>query len=348
MWGKVPDRPARIIFGHADDPESLEAMSAKAAWLDEAGQGKFRLESWEAVQQRLSIDRGRCLITTKPYNLGWLKKRVHDEWERAGRNHPDIDVINFASTMNPAFPKEELERARASLPGWKFRMSYMGLFERPAGLIYDCFDESRHVVQPFKVARDWRRFGGLDFGGVNTAAVKGARPSPSSPLHIYAEYHAGSRTAAQHAEHLLAGEPGFDLWVGGSKSEGQWRSEFMAAGLHVIEPPVSDVEVGINRVYQMLATGRLTISASCEKLIDELQSYSRVLDEGGEPTEKIEDKEKWHRLDALRYLCAKLCPDDGRTGQLAYHEDSWSEVSKAPDGVWISDGDSGRDTRDRW
>ncbi len=269
---------------------------------------------------------------------------MYDEWEKAGRSHPDIDVINFASTMNPAFPKEELERARASLPGWKFRMSYMGLFERPAGLIYDCFDEATHVVSPFKVPRDWRRFGGLDFGGVNTAAVKAARASPSSPLHIYAEYLAGSRTASAHAEHLMAGEPGFELWVGGSKSEGQWRKEFLQAGLHVIEPPISDVEVGIQRVYTMLKTGRMTISSACERLIDELQSYSRVLDEGGEPTEKIEDKEKWHRLDALRYLCAKLCPDDGSAPKLEYHPDSYSEVSKAPAGVFLSDTDDrGRD-----
>ena len=51
LWGRVPERRSRILFGHADEPESLEAISAKAAWLDEAGQGKFKLSSWEAVQQ---------------------------------------------------------------------------------------------------------------------------------------------------------------------------------------------------------------------------------------------------------------------------------------------------------
>jgi hypothetical protein len=41
-------------------------------------------------------------------------------------------------------------------------------------------------------------------------------------------------------------------------------------------------------------------------LIDDLEAYARVLDENDEPTERIEDKETWHRLDALRYLAAGL------------------------------------------
>ena len=110
LWGKAPDRPARILFGHADEPESLEAMSAKAAWLDEAGQGKFKLGSYEAVQQRVSIDRGRILITSKPYNLGWMKQKIYDPWKAANGNHPDVEVINFASTENPCFPAAEFER----------------------------------------------------------------------------------------------------------------------------------------------------------------------------------------------------------------------------------------------
>src|SRR6516162_6986904 len=36
LWGTPRQRPCRIIFGHGEDPESMEAMTAKAAWLDEA------------------------------------------------------------------------------------------------------------------------------------------------------------------------------------------------------------------------------------------------------------------------------------------------------------------------
>ena len=79
-----PDTPTKVFFGHASDPESLESATAKAVWLDEAGQRKFRLDSWEALQRRLSIHQGRALVTTTPYDLGWLKQKLWDPWNAAG------------------------------------------------------------------------------------------------------------------------------------------------------------------------------------------------------------------------------------------------------------------------
>ena len=77
-------------------------------------------------------------------------------------------------------------------------------------------------------------------------------------------------------------------------------------------PPISDVEVGINRVYKAFKNGVLKISSRCVKLLDELASYSRELDDSGEPTEKIEDKSIYHLLDALRYIMSFLIQDDER------------------------------------
>jgi hypothetical protein len=312
------DGATRVFFGHGDDPESLESATAKAAWLDEPGQKRFRFGSWEAVQRRLAIHRGRCLLTTTPYDMGWLKSEVYDRWKQG---EPDYRVVNFASTMNPIFPKEEDERAQRELPPWKYRMLFRGLFERPAGMIYDCFDTALHVCKPFALTYDWKRYLGLDFGGVNTAAVFIARDPGNQNLYLYREYHAGSRTAKQHAEALLVDEPGMPMCAGGSKSEGQWRSEFSASGLLINEPSVADVEVGINRVYKLLQTGRLRVFNTCHRIIDQLGSYSRVTNERGEPTEKIADKEMYHQADALRYLAIML-DDQIRLGSAKIHTGS--------------------------
>ena len=67
------------------------------------------------------------------------------------------------------------------------------------------------------------------------------------------------------------------------------------------EPAVADVEVGIDRVYGLLAAKKLLVCASLAGLRDQLGSYSRVLDANGNPTEAIEDKETFHFADALRY-----------------------------------------------
>ena len=90
--------------------------------------------------------------------------------------------------------------------------------------------------------------------------------------------------------------------VGGSKSEGQWRDEFALGGLPVMAPSISDVEVGIDRVYGAIASGRIRVLASCKRFLDEVTSYSRELDNMGQPTEKIDDKASYHTLDAVRYV----------------------------------------------
>jgi hypothetical protein len=301
-FGQAQEIPTRVFFGHAQDPDSLESATAKAAWLDEAGQKKFKLDSWQAILRRLSIYLGRVLITTTPYNLGWLKQNLWDRWVEAQRDHPDIDVVRFRSIDNPIFPQEEYDRARRDLPLWKFDMFYNALFTRPAGLIYDAFNEVLHKRPRFAIPDDWPRYLGLDFGGVNTAGVFFAQEPGTPQLYAYREYKAGGRTAKEHIVKLLDGEPRRPLVAGGAKSEQQWRDEFRAASLAVIEPPISDVEVGIDRVYGCHSRGEILVFDDLSGYLEEKLTYSRELDETGEPTEKIEDKHSFHMMDAERYI----------------------------------------------
>lgn len=310
VFGHVPDVPTQVFFGHAQDPDSLESATAKAAWLDEAGQKKFKKGSWEAILRRLSIHEGRVLITSTPYSaFGWFKTELHD---RAKAGDPDYDWIRFESRMNPAFPETEWERAARTLPKWKFDLMYRGMLTRPAGLIYDCFTDE-HITPDFTIPASWRRYLGLDFGGVNTAGVFLAEEPDTKRFFLYREYKAGERTAAEHAKHLLQGEPMVPTTVGGSKSEGQWRQEFRTGkpALPVREPTVSDVEVGIQRVYGLIKENRLSVFESCEDIIEDLQTYARKLDKNDEPTEEIEDKATFHHADALRYISTLVNPTAG-------------------------------------
>ncbi|MCC6457267.1 MAG: terminase [Caldilineaceae bacterium] len=315
-FGAEQSKPTTVMFGHAQDPDSLESATAKGAWLDEVGQKKFKLGSWEAILRRLSIHQGRVLMTTTPYNLGWLKQKIWDPWLAAGKDHPSIDVIRFRSIDNPAFPREEYDRARQDLPLWKFNMFYNALFTRPAGLIYDSFNEIEHVQPRFNIPQDWQRYIGLDFGGVNTAAMFFAREPGTQRLYAYREYKAGGRTAKQHIEKLLEGEPRRPTVVGGAKSEQQWRDEFAQAGLAVQQPPISDVEVGIDRVYGCHSRNEIIVFSDLSGYLDEKMSYGRELNDMGEPTEKIEDKNEYHFMDAERYAIS-LLRGQGVTGGLA-------------------------------
>lgn len=289
---------ANIFFGHAQDPDSLESATAKGAWCDEAGQKKFKYGSWEAIIRRLSIHQGRALITTTPYTLGWLKNELHD---KADGDY--IELIQFDSRMNPAFPDEEYYRQKERMPGWKFNMMYKGIFTRPAGMIYDCFDDD-NLCKRFSIPEDWKRFLGVDFGGVNTVAVKLAEDPETGKYYIYDFYKDGGKTAKQHANAIQGSRP-FTAY-GGSWSEDQWRDEFKAGGLKIHKPPIKDVEVGIDRVYAMFKANKLIVFDDLMAVRNDIESYSRELDEEQQPTEKIEDKETFHICDGIRYIASYI------------------------------------------
>lgn len=293
-----------VYFGHASNPESLESATVKAAWLDEAGQKTFKRESKEAINRRMVLARGqgagRELITTTPYSWNWLKTEVWDK-----RDDPRIQCISFKSIMNPVFPLDEYEHARETLPNWRFQMFYNGIFTRPEGLIYDSFDDD-NLVDPFAIPDNWPRYMGFDFGGANTAVVFLAKDPNDGTLYVYQEYLAGNRTAAEHKRYVLEGFTGLPVAVGGSWSEDQWRNEFYSVGLPIQPPPIKDVEVGIDRVYGATARNKLKVFRQLSGLRGEFMEYSRKLDENDQPTEDIENKERFHRLDALRYIVSYL------------------------------------------
>jgi len=304
----------RVVFGTAKNPESLESATAKRAWLDEAGQRAFTLQAYEAVNRRLTIHSGHKLITTTPYGLGWLKREIYDRW-KAG--DPDIDVVQFTSLMNPAFPKSEYDNARARLPHWKFAMFHEGRFTRPAGLIYDCFEPGTAVIPRFDIPADWPRYQGIDFGPVHTAAMWYAQDPTTGYLYGYREYKSETKGhVTDHARRFKAVSDGENVLkrVGGSHTEEGWRDAFRLAGWPIQEPEINDVEVGIDRVYAMHKQGRLFIFNDLLQYLDEKETYSRVLDDTYQPTDKIEDKARYHLMDAERYIISDFAPFRPRKG----------------------------------
>ena len=341
------DGQTRIILRSAQSEGGLEAATAKAAWLDEAGQDDFSVEAWEAVIRRLSIHQGRILITTTPYNLGWLKSQVFD---RAKGGDTNYHVIQFKSTQNPAFPVEEYERAKTVLPPWKFSMFYDGDFSRPAGLIYSDYDDSYAefippepgiaglgyfsgdfianvvvmgrsistdrapgggcLVKPFSIPADWPRDVGVDFGGsLNNAQIWAAEDPRTLDLFLYREVSRVDNTGPEQARSATEyREPVRSCW-GGAASEDEQRRSWAEAGFPVARPLISEVEAGIDRVIGLFRTRRLFVFDTLTRLRSDLGTYSRELDDAGEPLQRIKDKDKYHLLDAFRYLAGSYTLD---------------------------------------
>lgn len=324
MWGRVILRSANAVGG-------LESATVKGMWLDEAGQDDFTIDAWHALRRRGTIHQARVLITTTLYNLGWLKQQVIDRAVQNGHvtmtevgggsievtdnEQADICLTQFDSIVNPQFPISEFESARDTMPDDEFQMFYRGRVASMRYLIYDCFDTKKHLCPRFAIPDEWPRYLGLDFGGANTAGVFLAEEPGTGRLYAYREYFAGHKTAAGHAKDLREGEPMTPICVGGSKSEGQWRDEFAAggivngervAGLPVKETGVTDVQVGIQRVYGAFKNDGLVIFDDLAGLRDDLGRYRYKRDKQGNVTSEIEGKATFHHADALRYIVSYM------------------------------------------
>lgn len=313
FWAERADDPmyARIILrsaaaGKGDiGARALESATAKAAWLDECGMDDFSIIAWEAVLRRLSLAEGRVLGTTTLYNFGWLRSEIFVPWQNGA---DDIDVIQFDSIENPIFPVKEYLRAKETLPAWKFDMMYRGQYSRPAGQIYSDFDEAVHVVTPFEVPAHWPVTVGIDFGSVHTATVWLARDPATGLYYLYRESLEGDLTSREHAARALerAKEHRKVRYFGGAASEEQYRMDWQAGGVNVLLPPVQAVESGIDRVIGLFKTNQMFIFRNCDRTISQVIEYSRKVNQLGEVTEDIKDKNAYHMADALRYAVAGL------------------------------------------
>src|ERR1035437_2728169 len=141
-------RPTVIRLGHSQNPDSLESSTLKGVAWDECGQRLIPKQSYDTVRSRLMANRGRMILASRPYEMGWFEKLVTGD-------DPDVRVINFPSWANPINPAKDdpyWDKIRAEMPAWRFIMQYEGRFTMPAGLIYDCFNYEEDTCNDFDVS----------------------------------------------------------------------------------------------------------------------------------------------------------------------------------------------------
>ena len=301
----------RIIFASATNPESIESATAKGAWLDEAGQHQFRRQSWEAVERRLRINQGRCLLTTTLYQFGGYLKDLYD---RALKGDPLIEVIQCDSTANPAFPMVEYQRARDTMPAWKFDLFHRGIYSKPAGMVYDSFDERVCKIARFPIPESWLVYVGHDFGSSNPAAMFYAIDPATGNIYAWQEYKPTQAvTVAEQVAHFKEVCRGRNVIkrLGGSHQEEGWRNDYTAHGWVVSEPKPQfrQVAVRVQRVYALHKLNKVFVFSDLHDYLDEKSRFSYKLSETYSPTDEIEDEASFHLMSSEQYILSDFTPE---------------------------------------
>ena len=147
-----------IFVRSLDDPDAVEGMTLRAAWVDEGDAISER--AYLNLLDRVTIKRGKVLLTTNPYGRRWLyqleKKLIENP-------DPSFKIFRWPSIKNPAFSKEEWEEKKKSLSPVEFARRYMGEFALPEGLVHPI--EEWHTKDTMPAPSEFQEFiGGIDFG----------------------------------------------------------------------------------------------------------------------------------------------------------------------------------------
>lgn len=268
---------------------------------------------------RLSVPGSKFFGTTNPGAQGhWLRKEFLLRADEPGMN---LRQFHFLLDDNPSLTGEVKAGIKATNTGLDYKRFVLGEWCNAEGSIYSMFDTGRHVVDVLPVMKRWICVG-IDYGTQAPLAALVLALGTDRRLYFVAEWYWDSAargrqlTDAQYSVKLrefLASvrHPGSQLF-------GIAPERFIVdpsalsfirqlhADRHLFPQGMSiagadnSVLDGIRLVSSLLSTGRLLVHKSCEKLIEQFQSYAwdeKASEHGEDKPVKKDD----HSADAARY-----------------------------------------------
>ena len=279
-----------IYLGSADNPDSLEGLHVKAAWIDEASLCDRMV--WVIVQARVGIKDGRILLTTTPRGFNWL---YNDFYKYYIAGDKDYAVIQFRSIDNPHYPKTEFERMKKTLDPRMFKMRYEGEFAKMSGLVYPDFDQANLIDE---VPKNFQEvICGVDWGFNAPCALVVLGIDGQGNYSVIDEYIERGKlidTIARQAK-IMRDKYGIQMFYC-DPSRPEFIATFNCVGLLATAGNNSIIS-GIEEVSMCMRTKRLKVARHCKHIIDELETYAYPEDGLKDLPVKTND----HALDALRY-----------------------------------------------
>lgn len=260
---------------------------------------------------------GRCSVTGSkfwfncnpdgPYHwfkVNWINKAAEKK----------LLYLHFTMDDNLSLAEEIKARYRSMYVGVFFKRYILGLWEAAEGIIYDMFDEDRHVVDIrdfFQQLINGNRYVSCDYGTQNATVFLLWNKGRDGVWYCIREYYYSGRdkgkqkTDSEYADDLKE-------WLDGTKikaiivdpSAASFIAELRKRGYKVLKAN-NDVLDGIRLVGMLLNLGLLKFATSCKETRKEFASYiwdEKALEHGEDKPVKQYD----HCCDAVRYFVSTV------------------------------------------
>ena len=314
-------------LGDASDFERLKSLEIGFFAIDEASECdggnyntlKSRLR-WKLPDGSYPPYYGLLASNPEP---GWVKNTFVTP-QKMGAPLPLHSFIQALPRDNPHLPPGYLDDLRATNPTHWVDKYIEGSWDALEGQVWPMFSSDVHVVKPFSIPKEWKKFRSIDHGQVNPTCCLWMAIDPDSNIYVYREYyspgvvslHCEQITLLSEGEEYISTYMDPSCWGKTRENEGRLWSiteEYQESGIYPVRAN-NEVSAGINRVGEFMlidptrvhpisgVTGSpsLFIFQTCKNLILEIPDYCWQ-----ESTDSV-DREKPikksdHACDALRY-----------------------------------------------
>ncbi|MBQ2801721.1 MAG: PBSX family phage terminase large subunit [Lachnospiraceae bacterium] len=292
------------IFGGKDErsQDLIQGITLAGVFFDEVA---LMPESFvNQATGRCSVDGSKYWFNCNPDGpYHWFKRNWIDK-----RKEKNLIYLHFTMDDNLSLSEKIKKRYRNMYSGVFFKRYILGLWAMAEGIIYDMFDESRHVIRKLDNIEKGNYFVSCDYGTQNaTVFLLWCKDTAGRWICIREYYYSGRDVGKQKTDTEYADD--LEKWLDGLEPEkiiidpsaASFIAELKKRGYR-IKKAKNDVLDGIRYVSSLLNEDKIAIHEICKNTMIEFSSY--IWDE--KAAERGEDKpvkQFDHCLDALRYFC---------------------------------------------
>ena len=303
--------------------------------IDEATQfTEFQYETLTACMRGANSFPKRMYLTCNPGGVGheWVKRlfisrkykdtECPDDYEFISATIFDNEVL---LSSDPGYVNMLNNLSEGLRQAWRD-----GNWDMLAGQYFSEFDRQVHVVEPFAIPDNWKRYRAIDYG-LDCLACLWIAIDERGDYYVYREYAESDKVISAGAKDVLSlsEEESIiytvapdDLWARSQESAKSKADLFRENGLPLLKGN-RNRETGWLAIKELLAVkngeSRLKIFSNCTRLIECLPALQRDIKK---PTDCMtEPHDITHLPDALRYFCLQYV-------QPAKEEDTRSQFDK--------------------
>ena len=301
------------FFSYAQGMEPLQGWRCEIAYVDEQDKNNFDLIFSELVK-RISTTDGLMIATFTP--LQGVTNIVREFWDPDGAFHSGLVNAGWDDVTHLT-EKAKTMMLNATPPHLRDAVT-KGIPVLGSGAVYN-IGESEIIYDDVEIGDEWPRICGVDVGFTTdpTAAIFVAKDPSTGLYYVYDEYgdvDNNTWNASQHVGHFHAKNCGAIPMVYDSAAKAKLGATGKAVtelwremGLNVSATSFSNpkhlstnvssyksISVGLTRIFEMMATGKIKVHAKCKNFWREFRGYS--FDDKGIPNGKDN-----HWMDSFRY-----------------------------------------------